>query len=390
MNDTRQIPLAAPAVRPRRFGRGPRAWVHRLVASPRFQSFAARAPFLSRRVRREGEDMFDLIAGFVKSQALFALVELDVLDQLAERPARAEVLLPDLPPQNAELLLNAGCAIGLLAQRRGTYRLTTRGAALLAVPGLMQMIRHHAVMYRDMADPVPVLRGEAPTELADFWPYVFGASAAGDPDTARDYSELMADTQRMVAEDTLRQVDLSDVTELLDVGGGTGAFLEAVGRRWSGPKLHLFDLPAVAPGAESRFRAAALSERAQITAGSFRDDALPGGADAISLVRVLYDHADDTVAALLAKVYDALPPGGRILITEPMTGGARPHVPGDVYFAFYTLCMRTGRARSQAQIADLLRAAGFEDVQTPRAARPFVTSVVTGVKQTGQNDVSTN
>ena len=101
----------------------------------------------------------------------------------------------------------------------------------------------------------------------------------------------------------------------------------------------------------------------------------------MTLIRVLYDHADETVMALLAKAFDALPPGGRLIVSEPMTGGAKPTVPGDIYFAFYTFCMETGRARSQQQIADLLGSAGFEEIKMPRAHRPFVTSVVTARKR---------
>ncbi len=42
--------------------------------------------------------------------------------------------------------------------------------------GSRQMIAHHDILYRDLADPVALLRGEVDTELAEFWPYVFGAA----------------------------------------------------------------------------------------------------------------------------------------------------------------------------------------------------------------------
>ena len=77
---------------------------------------------------------------------------------------------------------------------------------LLGVPGLIGMIRHHAVFYRDLADPVALLRGGTETELARFWPYVFGADGPIDAEVAATYSGLMSDTQAMVAEDTLRLV----------------------------------------------------------------------------------------------------------------------------------------------------------------------------------------
>jgi demethylspheroidene O-methyltransferase len=139
----------------------------------------------------------------------------------------------------------------------------------------------------------------------------------------------------------------------------------------------LMDLPEVVPTAKTALGEAGLSSRVELTGGSFREDAPPAGADAISLIRVLYDHEDATVRALLAKVYGALPPGGRLVVSEPMAGGDRPERAGDLYFAFYTMAMGTGRARSQARIAELCAEAGFTDIRTPRPYRPFITSVVT-------------
>ena len=120
---------------------------------------------------------------------------------------------------------------------------------------------------------------------------------------------------------------------------------------------------------------------ADAVGGSFRDDAsLPTGADTISLVRVLYDHADATVADLLRKVNAALPAGGRVVVSEPMAGGETPTRTGDAYFAFYTMAMQTGRARSAREIGDHLARAGFVDVEIHTTYRPFVTSVVSARK----------
>ena len=182
----------------------------------------------------------------------------------------------------------------------------------------------------------------------------------------------MAQSQRLVAQDTLAQIRLSGVSRLLDVGGGTGVFLDAVQGVAGDIERVLFDLPEVVAGCTD--------PTVKIVSGSFRTDPLPQGADAISLIRVLYDHDDETVDALLAKVFKALPPGGRILISEPMSGGARPDPQTDVYFAFYTLAMRTGRCRSAQELGQMLRQAGFVRLQAPRPQRPFVTSVISAVK----------
>lgn len=355
----------------------------RLVASRRFQKWATRFPLTRRIVRSEGEAMLDLVAGFCHSQILQAIVRLDVPKILLANEMTLDALAEtcDVPPDGMYTLLSGAISLNLLKYRRsGHYALTTRGAALAGVPGLQGMIDHHDILYLDLADPVAFFRGQVETELADFWPYVFGAGAATNPEKTQTYSQLMADSQVLVAEDTLAAYNFKGSHRVMDVGGGTGAFLTALGQAYPDLVLTLFDLPAVTPVAEERLTAAGLSNRTEIIAGSFRDDPLPRGADLITLVRVLYDHADDTVADLLEAAYAALPPGGRIVISEPMTGGRVPERAGDAYFALYCMAMRTGRARSAQEIGALLEAAGFENIKAPRPARPFITSVVSGVK----------
>jgi len=242
------------------------------------------------------------------------------------------------------------------------------------------MILHNGAFYRDMGNPVSLLRGDLRTEVATSWPYVLGETDSMQPRVVETYSELMAETQKLVAQDTLRTIDLHGVRRLMDVGGGTGAFLIELARARQDMELCLFDLPAVEVVARERIQTAGLAGRIEIHPGSFREDPLPGGADAISLVRVLYDHDDPTVTRLLDACFASLPPGGRLIISEPMSGGHRPDPITDVYFAFYTLAMRTGRTRSPEAIAGMVRDAGFDGIATPRPTRPYITSVLTAVR----------
>jgi demethylspheroidene O-methyltransferase len=357
-------------------------WLTRAFMNPRLHAAVARLPVLGRIAGSEGAAMFGLVGGFVNSQVLLALVELRVLEALVDGPSEAAALArpAGIPVDRMQILLQAGAALRLLRRRRdGRFALARRGAVLLGVPGLAGMIRHHAVFYRDLSDPVALLRGQGETELARFWPYVFGAAGPIDPQVAATYSGLMTDTQALVAADTLRLVDLSGARHLMDVGGGSGAFLAAALLAHPGLRGTVLDLPAVVSAARTRLAAAGVADRSAVVPGSFRDGPLPDGADAISLVRVLYDHADDTVAALLAAVRTALPPGGRVIVSEPMSGGDRPDAITDTYFALYTLAMGTGRTRSAARIAEMLTAAGFVQVKAHPGPRPFITSVVTAV-----------
>jgi demethylspheroidene O-methyltransferase len=352
-------------------GAGP-GWAARLAGQGWFHRMCSRVPGLRGIARAEGSALFEVVSGFVRSQTLLALVELRVLHRLAEAAQDTAALAraTGVPEPRMQVLCRAGAGLRLMKLRRGQWQLTARGAAFLAVPGLEGMVRHHSVLYRDLIDPVAFFRGETDPDLTRFWPYVFGGA---DPATAARYSGLMAESQTLVAEDTLRLVSLSGIRQLMDVGGGTGAFLAAVAKVYPGLQMTLFDLPEVVAGAVPR-------PGLRIVAGNFRDGPLPQDADAISLIRVLYDHSDATAAALLRACHDALPPRGRLIISEPMSGGDRPDPATDVYFAVYTLAMRTGRTRSGAEIAALAGQAGFSTVSRARSLRPFVTSTLVAIR----------
>ena len=361
-----------------------RAWQIRLISDPGFQRVAARNPLLRVVARRDAARLYDLTAGFVYSQVLLACIELDLFEHIADRTVALDDLAAaiDLSPDRAERLAQAAAALDLLVRTRdGAYRLGRLGAATRGVPGLPDMIRHHAMFYRDIADPIALLRGRVSPELAAFWPYVMGADAtAFAPGVADSYSDLMASSQILVSQETLAALNFRGHRRLLDVGGGSGAFLSAV--LAATPRLEgiLFDLPQVVASAADRFARAGQQDRIDVVGGSFRTDDLPTGADVITLVRVAYDHDDHTVRGLLARIRAALPPGGRIVISEPMSGGDRPSRAGDAYFGFYTLAMTTGRARSAARHCELLTEAGFSSARTIPTQRPFITGCVEAVR----------
>jgi demethylspheroidene O-methyltransferase len=163
---------------------------------------------------------------------------------------------------------------------------------------------------------------------------------------------------------------------VLDVGGGEGAFLAAVGHAAPNIELALFDLPEVAARAGARLTAQGLAGRCVCHAGDFLRDPLPEGADLVTLVRIAHDHDDPSVLELFARVRRALTSGGRLLVAEPMAG---PHAAGrmcDAYLALYLRAMGQGRPRTPERLAAMLRASGFARVTHLPTAMPMVASLV--------------
>lgn len=354
---------------------------NRLVASARFQRWAARLPLARRLAWRRAREVFDLCAGFVYSQVLYVCVRLQVLHQLARGPQTAVAVAHAcaLPPDNAERLLAAACALRLVERTaQGRYSLGLLGAALLGNPGALAMVEHHALLYADLADPVALLQGRAPTtRLAQFWAYACSeAPAALTSDCTDGYSALMAASQQLIADEVLDAYPLHWHDCVLDVGGGEGVFLAQALRRAPHLRAMLFDLPAVARRAALRCARAGLGARVTVHGGDFLREALPCGADLVTLVRVLHDHDDAQARALLARVREALPLGGTLLIAEPLAQTAAAPAMGEAYFGLYLLAMGRGRPRTRQQIDDLLRASGFGSAMSAATRYPLHTSVL--------------
>lgn len=356
------------------------AWRNARISDPRFQRFAADFPFTRPIAHSRASGLFDVVAGFVYSQVLTACVQLDLLNILKSGPLNVDELAAALDVRPAEMarLLRAAAALDLVESIGERYALGAQGAALLGNAGLAEMIRHHARLYADLQDPVALLRRGRGENLAGYWPY----ATLQDPENTEDsgvsaYSALMAATQPSVASDILRAYAMRGHRRVMDIGGGEGAFLAAVGARWPHLHLHLFDLPAVAQRARTVLAAHAV--RATISEGSFLRDPLPAGADLMTLVRVLHDHDDAGVARILASVKVALPAGGRLLIAEPMSAAPRKDRVSDAYFGLYLLAMGRGRARTPRELQAFLQQAGFQrirmlHVRTPGLLRVMIAS----------------
>lgn len=358
------------------------AWRDAIMRRPAFQRWAATFPLTRPIAHRRARAVFDLVAGFVHTQTLEACVRLDLLPFLADGPRTpAEVAAhTGLPLDGAERLLRAATALRLVQPRSGgRVGLGALGAPLLADRGVLEMIEHNRLLYDTLRDPVAVLRGERPDEslVARYFAYARdGRPDALAPARVAPYSALMTATVDPIADELLDACPLADRTALLDVGGGEGGFLLAAAARHPHLRLALFDLPAVAERARTRLARAGLADRVTVTGGNFHADALPRGADVVTLVRVLLDHDDASARALLRRARQALAPGGRLVIAEPLAGVRGAETVGDVYFGLYLGAMSGGRARRAAELRGYLAEAGFRSSRVLRTRYPMQAGVI--------------
>jgi demethylspheroidene O-methyltransferase len=351
-----------------------------LIASPRFQRWSLSNPLTRPIARRRARAALDLTAGFVYSQILFSCLELKLFDFLGEGSLSLQELSARLELSEASTmrLLTAAASLNLV-ERRGLdkWGLGQIGAALTGNSSALALIRHQSMLYRDLVDPVALLKGKKSAILADYWPYSADEITPGllAAEQIAPYSALMAASQPMLADEILHSYDISRYGCLLDIGGGEGVFIAAAAKFAPDLSLKLFDLPAVAERARENLRRAQLLSQVDIFGGNFLRDKLPLGADIVTLIRIIHDHDDQSAIKLLKNIRSSVEIGAKLLIIEAMSG-VRGAETLEAYYGFYTLAMGRGTPRRVDEIKLLLKQSGFGGCKLIHNALPTLTSIL--------------
>ncbi len=354
-----------------------RLFRNRLLADQKFQRWAARTPLVRRIASKKAVELHHLTAGFVYTQTLTAVIQSNLLAVLQGRveSTKSVAAMCGLTPPAAKTLLTAATALQLTEEvSPGFWMVGDRGASILGNPGVIDMVRHHAVLYRDLADPLAILKHRDKAGLRDYWSYVPGGSHPDDGH--REYSQLMSSSLALIADHILGSYSLQGYHSLVDVAGGTGRFARAVTKRHPEMAATVLDLPEVVTHAKNNN---AQGNIRFVAADMFRSP-LPQDVELFSLIRVLHDHDDEPVLSLLTRLHGALKPGGHLLIAEPMAGtqGAEPI--GNTYFSFYLWAMGSGRPRTAEELKAMCHAAGFASIREFSTPIPALTRLLVAEK----------
>jgi hypothetical protein len=213
---------------------------------------------------------------------------------------------------------------------------------------------------------LPAVRGGEPA-YHDLYGLPFWEDLQAHPELGESFDAMMGpaghgafDPEILVAGDWER------VSEVVDVGGGTGAALTAVLRARPGVKGTLVELPATAARAARSFEAAGLSDRVTVVAGSFYDP-LPAGKDLYLVRKVLTDLPDREALALLRRCAQAAGASGRVVVV-----GSVNAVAGAALTPEFVLL--GGKERTFDEFGALAARAGLE--VTAMGAQPSGRSVV--------------
>ena len=297
-----------------------------------------------------------LANGYQVTQAIHVAASLGIADLLRDGPQDSETLAAATASHAPSLhrVLRALASVGVLHEDdHGGFALTAIGACLRfdapePVGGWAAFVGSpsHWQAWGNLLHGVRT--GENAFRAVhgtDVWDY-----RAQHPQESAIFDGAMTAIMLRANRHLLEAYDFGRFATVVDVGGGRGAFLNAILAAHPGLRGVLFDQPHVVAGA-------VVGDRCEVVAGSFFD-AVPAGADAYVLKAVIHDWEDDDAVHILRRCRTAIPDQGALLVVERDLGAANEN--SEVKLADLNLMVGPGgRERTRGEFATLFAAGGF-------------------------------
>lgn len=327
-------------------------------------------------------EMLRMLNAFLTVQALHVAADLRLADLLAVGGKDVDELAAATHADSGSLsrLLRMLTGAGVFEQEaEGRYALTALGATLRS--DAPDSVREWALFVGagEIWKVWAGLRESVLTGHASF-PAVHGVQMweylASHPKLGESFNGWMTRQSHQHNTALVAAYDFSQFSRVVDVGGGQGSTLAAI--LSANPSLRgvLLDLPPVV-ATPTPLEAMGVRERCEVIGGDMLR-AVPPGADAYIVKRVLMDWGDEDSTTILRRCREALPEDGRVLVIEMlMPAGSEPS-PAKSFDILMLLNQPGGTIRTQAKFRELFAAAGLRLSKVVPTASP--NSILEGVR----------
>jgi hypothetical protein len=327
--------------------------------------------------------LLQLGMGFWASKAMLSAVELGVFTQLAGGGRSKEELerTLGLHPRSSRDFLDTLVALGALERENATYRNTPDADLFFDrskpsyVGGLLEMMETR--LYADWGSLTRALRtGEQQNRTKS------GGSPFDelyrDEASLRSFLQAMTGVSLGAARAIAQKFPWENYQTFIDIGAAQGACPVQIALAHPHLRGGGFDLPIVGPVFNDYVAAHGLQDRLRFHAGDFFNDACPS-ADVLIMGHILHDWDYDQKQALLAKCYDALPPGGCLIVYDAIIDDERRLNAFGLLMSLNMLIETPGGFDyTGAECREWMKAAGFRETRVEPLLGPD--SMIIGIK----------
>ena len=316
---------------------------------------------------------------------LAAAVELDLFSKISGAGTNADELMTllGLPARPAQVLLSGCSGLGLLQKRDGRFHNTpladeflVRGKPYYFGGFVVMQFQQNYLPWHRVVEALKTDRRVWAEDQNRDW----AQSVAQSAEQQRVFTEALHSISIQSGKVVAEAFDFSKRKQLLDVGGGSGAYcIEAV-RRYPQFNAVVFDTTPVLEIAKQKIAEAGLSARIGTVSGDFFTEELPKGSDTILLSMILHDWGPDKNRAILRKCFDALPSGGAIIISELMMDDDKCGPPPAALMSMMMIIGTEGRNYTWAEYEEWLKEAGFVRYKRIPLDSPGANGILVGHK----------
>jgi hypothetical protein len=335
-------------------------------------------------VRVTPDNILQLGLGFWGSKTLLSAVELGLFTELAKGPMTARDIRErfGLHPRSFLDFLDALVSLRMLERdAEGLYGNTAESDLFLDrakptyVGGMLEMA--NARLYPFWGSLTEALRTGRPQNEAKTGGNFFEALYA-DPVRLEGFLSAMTGLSLGAGQAIAQKFPWSDYRSFIDIGGAQGGVPVQIALAHSHLTGGEFDLPAVGPVFEKYVAGHGLSDRLRFHPGNFFNDQLPS-ADVLVMGHILHDWDMDEKKMLLKKAYDALPPGGALIVFEALIDDDRRTNTLGLLMSLNMLIETPGGFDyTGADCSEWMREAGFRQTRVEHLVGPD--SMVIGFK----------
>jgi precorrin-6B methylase 2 len=327
--------------------------------------------------------IFSTIQGYQRAFALKAAVDINLFTAIAKGSRTAGEIAQkcNAAERGVRILSDAMVVMGFLTKDGSNYSLTPDTAFFLdsRSPGYLGLALTFLLHPTQLASfehlGQAVRKGGSPEEHSTLAP--------DDPiwiEFARGMAPMMVPAAQAIAALLAGELSSRPSAKILDIAASHGLFGITVAQRL--PKAHIYalDWANVLEVARENATKQGLADRYHLLPGSAFDVDYGTGFDAILITNLLHHFEPAANEKMLKKAYNALNPGGQVIILEFVPNDDRVSPPVPALFSL-TMLGNTpqGDAYTLAEYATMCRNAGLE---TPRliALEPMPQSLVVARK----------
>lgn len=329
--------------------------------------------------------LMDVVFRFTDSKILIAAVELGLFTKLANGKGldvRGVAYLLGVEERPARTLLVFCTALELLEKRGNLYYNSPRSEKFL-VEGKPSYFGGFVTMVGQRLYPAWLgLEGAIKTNRPQTWRDKAGhfESIYSNPERMQIFLNGMHSLSIQSGRAVARAFDFSQRRQVLDVGGGSGAYCIALLDYYPHLRATIFDLPPALVIAEEKIAENKMANRIKTHAGDFFKGELPGGFDVHLLSMILHDWAPEDNLKILRGCFETLLPGGIIIISELMMDNDETGPLSAARMAANMLIENMGFNYTWDKYEEWLRQVGFQEIQRIPLESPAANGVLIGSK----------